>query len=83
MEWSWRVSILRDQIGQRYIRTPAGTLGLQNQLEINLFKVFGKLELGSKGIFSPPLASGSQWVGRVEGGQVTLVVMTGDCRKQS
>ena len=52
MEWSWRVSILRDQIGQRYIRTPAGTLGLQNQLEINFLKVFGKLELGSRG-FSP------------------------------
>ena len=52
MEWSWRVSILRDQIGQRYIRTPAGTLGLQNQLEINFLKVFGKLELGPRG-FSP------------------------------
>ena len=52
VEWSWRVSILRDQIGQRYIRTPAGTLGLQNQLEINFLKVFGKLELGPRG-FSP------------------------------
>ena len=48
-----------------------------------LFKSLWLTRAGSKGIFSPPLASGSQWVGRVEGGQVTLVVMTGDCRKQS